>query len=318
MRAFCRWLSGVSITLMVSGAWGADLEHRKITIWSEGVRLAGDIYQPDGLNAEDKLPGLLLVTGWGGAKKNLNRAYAPQFAELGFVVLTFDFKGWGESNGPLLLQEALPAVDDRAEVEVKAIHVRNVVDPFSMLADTRAALHYLAGEKNVDATNMGIWGTSYGGGLSLVTAANDSRIRALVSQIGALDNLANLSMIPAAAMRKRESQRARGAIPAFPGPESKNPALKGYPDYVRMKRYDTAAYWDRILTPTLIIDAENEELFDRKKNGQALHAAIKARVNSSYLVLPGKHYDIYQGESYEKALKAAQDWFVKYLKKSEG
>ena len=29
--------------------------------------------------------------------------------------------------------------------------------------------------------------------------------------------------------------------------------------------------------------------------------------------LPGKHYAIYRDEGYRKALKAAQDWFVKHL-----
>jgi uncharacterized protein len=307
----------VGALLASPAIYAAELEHREVVIWSEGVRLAGDVFQPAGLDENEKLPGILLVTGWGGAKKNLNRAYAPQFAELGFVVLTFDFKGWGESNGPLLLQSPLPGAQETTEVSIKAGHVRDIVDPFSMLEDTRAALHYLVGEGNVDSSRIGIWGTSYGGGLSLVTAANDSRIRALVSQIGAVDNLANLSMIPAAAASKWETQRARGEIPAFPGPESKNPALKGYPDYVRMKRYDPAAWWDRIEIPVLSIDAEDEELFDRNKNGKALHEAIKGRVPSEYLVLPGKHYDIYRGEGYQKALKAAQDWFVKYLKNVE-
>ena len=86
----------------------ADVDHEVITIWSEGVRLEGDIYKPKGLQVGEKLPGILLVHGWGGTKKHLNRAYAPQFAKLGVCGLTFDFKGWGESNGPLLLEKSLP------------------------------------------------------------------------------------------------------------------------------------------------------------------------------------------------------------------
>ena len=44
----------------------SDVEHQSITIWSQGSRLAGDIYKPKGLKPTDKLPGILMVPGWGG------------------------------------------------------------------------------------------------------------------------------------------------------------------------------------------------------------------------------------------------------------
>ncbi len=221
--------------------------------------------------------------------------------------------GWGQSDGPLLLHEPLPATKEKMEVEVKATHIRQVVDPISMLEDARAALYYLAGEPQVQADNIGIWGTSLGGGLALVTAAKDPRIKAFVDQIGAVDNRANLSMIPDAEASQWETLRARGDIPPYPGPESANPAHKGYPDYIRMKRYDPAAYWDKLAIPTLIIDARDEELFDRDKNGKALYESLKVRAEAEYLVLPGKHYAIYRDEGYRRALQAAQDWFVTHL-----
>lgn len=55
-----------------------------------------------------------------------------------------------------------------------------------MLKDVRAALHYLGGEPQVIPNNLGIWGTSMGSGLALITAANDERVKALVSQINPL------------------------------------------------------------------------------------------------------------------------------------
>jgi len=63
-----------------------------------------------------------------------------------------------------------------------------------------------------------------------------------------------------------------------------------------------------------IIDAANEELFDPKVNGHALHESLKSRLPTRYLLIPGKHYDVYRGEGYDTAFKAAQDWFVKHLK----
>ncbi|MEH6592349.1 MAG: hypothetical protein V7746_18940, partial [Halioglobus sp.] len=46
-----------------------DVEHQTITVQSQGVRLAGDIYKPKGLKVDEKRPGILLVPGWGGSKE---------------------------------------------------------------------------------------------------------------------------------------------------------------------------------------------------------------------------------------------------------
>ena len=108
---------------------------------------------------------------------------------------------------------------------------------------------------------------------------------------------------------------ARGELPPFPGPEvSKNPGLKGYPDWAALKRFDPMGQVDSLQVPTLIIDAEDEALFDRTKNGLLLHETIKGRVDSRYIVYPGKHYDMYQGDNRKAAAKVALDWFVEYLK----
>ncbi|MEH6582993.1 MAG: alpha/beta fold hydrolase, partial [Halioglobus sp.] len=263
----------------------------------------------------EKLPGILLVHGWGGTKEHLNRAYAPQFARLGFIVLSFDFKGWGESNGPLLLKGALPATEERSVVNVEVDHVRKIINPRSMVEDARAALNYLAGEPQVLANTIGIWGTSLGGGIALVTAARDQRIKAYVDQIGAVNFKANLKMITDDKVTRWEVQRARGDIDSYSGAESViNPALKGYPDWIYLKRFDSFASAEKLNVPTLIIDAEDEELFARENNGTLLYETIKDKVPTKHLVYPGKHYDIYSGESYKQALKSAQDWFVEHLK----
>ncbi|ARN75266.1 alpha/beta hydrolase [Oceanicoccus sagamiensis] len=189
------------------------VDHKEITLWSEGVRLQGDIYKPKNLQPGDKLPGILLVHGWGGVKQHLQRAYGPQFAELGFIVLAFDYKGWGESDGPLLVPEALQPIEVSADIDLKAKHIRKIVNPLSMVADARAALHYLAGEPQVMSNNIGVWGTSLGGGVALVTSANDNRVKAYVDQIGAVNFKANLDMITDGMVRRWETQRARGKSP---------------------------------------------------------------------------------------------------------
>lgn len=291
-----------------------NIEHQSITIWSQGSRLSGDIYKPKGLKATDKLPGILMVPGWGGSKNNIGEKYAPHFAEQGFIVLTFDFKSWGESEGYLVAVDPLPKSEETKEIMVKTNHVRDIINPLSMTADVRSALHYLGGEPQVTANKLGIWGTSMGGGLALVVAANDDRVKALVTQMSPVNYKYNLSAFSNSKMRQVETLTARGIIPPFPGPKSKiNPLLAGFPDWVAMKRFNPLSYADQLSAHTLIIDAEQESLFDIKQNGQLLHQQIKKRVDSRYITYPGKHYDMYKGENLGNARQSALQWFIKYL-----
>ena len=223
-------------------------------------------------------------------------------------------RSWGESDGFFVAETTLPPVNSVANVDVSGQHIRSIVNPFKMLDDARAALSWFVAEPNLQANNIGVWGTSFGGSLAVVTAANDRRVKALVTQMAPVNNQATFGQIPEGMVSAWETQRARGEITPYPGPESASPGLRGYPDMIAMKRYDPAAYWPKVSSPTLIIDAENEELFDRRVNGLALHQSLKGRIATNYKVIEGKHYDLYRGDGYEQALKAAQDWFLEHLK----
>lgn len=293
----------------------SEVDHQAIIIRSEGVRLAGDLYKPKKLPADAKIPGILLVPGWGGNKENLKKYHAAHFAKQGFMVLAFDYKGWGESEGPLVPIDRLAITHDSTEIDLRATHFRQVVDPYSMVADIRASLNYLSGEHQVLHDNLGIWGTSFGGALALVVAASDDRIKAYVDQMGPVNFSENYKSLPKKIARQMAVATARGELPAFPGPEvPKNPGLKGYPDWSALKRFDPMLLVDSLHAPTLIIDAENEELFDRTKNGYLLHETIKDRLDSRYIMYPGKHYDLYKGDNRQAATKEAMNWFITYLK----
>ena len=292
----------------------ARVDQKTITFWSDGSRLQGTVFKPKDLALEEKLPGILLIHGWGGHRGNLNKNYAPYFAKLGFVVMTFDLRSWGESDGFFLSEAALPIVNSTASVNVPGQHMRSIVNPFKMIDDARAALSWFVAEPNLQSNKIGIWGTSFGGSLAVVTAANDNRVKALVTQMAPVNNRATFGQIPEAIVLAWETQRARGEITPYPGPESASPGLRGYPDMIAMKRYDPAAYWPSLSAPTLIIDAEDEELFDRRVNGLALYQSLKGRVTTDYKVINGTHYDLYRGQGYKQSLEAAEDWFVEHLK----
>lgn len=287
--------------------------YEEVLIWSDGVRLVGRVYTPDDMVPGQKLPGILLVNGWGGTVENTSARYAKIFAEQGYVVLTQDYKGWGKSNGPLYYDRYIPGGDETEDVTLTVKHLRHIVDPISFSEDTEAAFAFLVSDPRVQSKNIGVWGTSMGGGVSMPTVARHDNVKAFVSQIGAVNHAANFFMIADRTIREAEGGVARGIIPAIPDASMKAENLSGYPNYISMKNFEPFSFIDGINVPTLVIDAEDEEFFDRMKNGKLLHDSVKDRVASEYVVLPGLHYDIYRQES-PAAIEAAINWFNTHLK----
>ena len=50
-------------------------------------------------------------------------------------------------------------------------YIRELVDPFAWVANVRSALDYIEGEPNVDPARIGLWATSFGGGVAVYQAA---------------------------------------------------------------------------------------------------------------------------------------------------
>jgi alpha-beta hydrolase superfamily lysophospholipase len=133
----------------------------RVHFYSEGARLAGILYHPEGAGEAETKAGILLCHGFTGIKEFILPQYAEAFALAGFVALTFDYRGFGESDGQrgrLLWQE---------QVE-----------------DIRNAITYLSTRQEVDPQRIGLWGTSYGGALAPYVLAVDDRARACVGQLG--------------------------------------------------------------------------------------------------------------------------------------
>jgi predicted alpha/beta hydrolase len=70
-----------------------------VTFYSEGCKLSGDLYLPDGLRREDRRAGIVLCHGYTGVKDLYLPDNAAVLTDAGYVVLTFDYKGWGQARG---------------------------------------------------------------------------------------------------------------------------------------------------------------------------------------------------------------------------
>jgi uncharacterized protein len=163
-----------------------DIDYRKAGIMSEGTRMAAELFAPKSL-AGQALPTILMAHGWGGTAAQL-RIVGLEFARAGYFVVTFDYRGWGQSDSRLILTGPAPAEKKANRFSVEVQEVREVVDPLDMTTDWLNALHWLQGEPQCDKARIGLWGTSYSGGHVVYVAARDPRVKAIVSQVGSLDS----------------------------------------------------------------------------------------------------------------------------------
>jgi fermentation-respiration switch protein FrsA (DUF1100 family) len=134
---------------------------RQVSFFSAGCELAADLYLPDDLGAEERRPGVALCCGYTGVKNLYLDEMARRLAGGGYAALTFDYRGWGQSEGPSLR-----------------------LSPYGRVEDTQAALTFLAGLPSVNPGRLGLYGISYGGSTAVFAAAIDRRAKAVVSVTG--------------------------------------------------------------------------------------------------------------------------------------
>ena len=124
-----------------------EVAFHKADIMSEGTRMAAEVFAPKNPKTE-KLPTIIMSHGWGGTAAAL-RPDAIVFAKAGYLVIAFDYRGWGNSDSRLILAgKKPPAKDGKLVAEVK--EVREVVDPIDQTTDIMNAIHWAAGEELCD------------------------------------------------------------------------------------------------------------------------------------------------------------------------
>lgn len=122
------------------------------------------------------LPALLVFTGHGtiretaGLETGLPQANALALAQVGYVTLTFEERGFGE----------LGQVDHEGLDSAARLLGRTWLT--MILEDALRALDYLQSREDVKSTHLGATGLGLGAGLALYLAALDERVRATVIQ----------------------------------------------------------------------------------------------------------------------------------------
>lgn len=127
---------------------------------SGGVRCAARVYRPTA-KSTTTLPVIVMAHGFGAVRALRLDAYAERFAAAGYIVVAFDYRGFGDSDG-----------EPRQVLNIKAQH-----------ADWRAALQYARELPDTDGSRLIAWGTSFAGGHVITLAGTGEPLAAIVAQV---------------------------------------------------------------------------------------------------------------------------------------
>ncbi|GAA1908373.1 alpha/beta hydrolase [Streptantibioticus ferralitis] len=268
-------------------------------------------------------PAITMAHGFGGVKYRGLQGYAERFSRAGFVVLVHDHRGFGLSGG----------------------EPRGDIDPWQQVADWRRAISFLETLDDVDVNRIGIWGSSYAGGHSIVLAATDRRIKAAVAQIPTISGYEqSLRRVPPdrkQALEERFDADERGQLagrrPEFQLLNSLDPGAQAAyhsqgmdelhasfpmppgvekPEHITLRStrkaqmYEPGAWIARVSpTPLLMVVAKTDTVTLTDLALAAYGRALEPKRLAMYV---GDHFDAYM-TGFETTSKAATDWFREHL-----
>ncbi len=106
--------TAVSLAALIaatSGAQAADTV--RVTFQSQGDTLVGTLYLPEDRHSGEALNAVVVTGAWTTVKEQMPATYAAELAARGYAALTFDFRGWGESDGaPRQLEDPARKIED--------------------------------------------------------------------------------------------------------------------------------------------------------------------------------------------------------------
>lgn len=291
------------------------MQQRVVNFYSEGSKLEADYFIPDDYLEGEQRAGIVLCHGYSGVRTVILPDYAEYFVAAGYPVLSFDYRGFGGSEGTKW---------------------RIIAD--EQLQDIRNAVTWLEAQPEVDPERLGIWGTSNGGAHIVAAAAGDPRVKCAVGQVGYGDGwrLLTENYSPAeldnflALLKEDRTQRVMtGEGKTVPvatllnSPQTSQfmgEALKAFPDMYCEISWESAEATldfrpidvvDKIAPRALmLIAAEKDDLCKPNAYRDMFDRAGEPKRWVSY---PIEHYEIYQPEWVKQSASAALEWYEEHL-----
>lgn len=287
---------------------------------SGGVRCAAWVYRPTTSTDEQPAPVIVMAHGLGSVRLLRLPAYAERFAAAGYVVVVFDYRFFGDSDG----------------------QPRQVVDIPSQLGDWRAALAWARTLDGVDPRRVIAWGTSFAGGHVITLAGTGEDLTAIISQVPHVSGPAAvrasgrhvLRLIPAAlqdtlrALRHKppryiESVGAPGTVAVMATPDADAAVdrlfdASGYQRgdipttiaariLLRIGLYSPIRHAPHVTCPALVQVATDDAIAPAEPARKAAHRMPNATLRD----YPGGHFDPYVDPLFESVITAQLDFLTR-------
>jgi fermentation-respiration switch protein FrsA (DUF1100 family) len=287
-----------------------------VLFYSENCKIVGDLYLPDSIPQDEKLPAVILCHGFSGIREILLPPYAAFFAQNGFAALVFDYRGFGDSQGE-----------------------RGRLVPAEQVVDIRNAITFMETLPQVDPNRIGLWGTSFGGANAIYTAAIDRRVKCISVQItfasgermvaGGMNDEAREKLM--STLQKAWQRAVAKNKPLMlnmdqilTDPDSKefyqktveiHPKLKNRLPLLTIKESMECKpenYIADLCIPVMIIGATGDIVCPVEESKILYEKASQPK--ELFIIEGARHYDVYEGRNFALSAGKALEWYIKYLK----
>ena len=290
---------------------------RRVTFYSDGIELVGYLFGPDDLEPGERRSGVVVCHGFGASQERVLPEVAAHLAEQGYVALTLDYRGFGESQGP-----------------------RWRMIPQEQVRDIRNAITFFEQQPEVEPSAIGLWGTSFGGANVAYVAGVDERVRCTVSVVAVgcgerwikslrrawewrefREELEEDWRQQVISGQSRMVDRTYIMLPDPPSRAAIEATLAQFPNMCRQIPLETARavlefHPEEVVRriaprPILFVVAGLDGLVLNELTRELYERAGEPK---GWVVVPDiQHYEMYAPEHLPKALAATTDWYARYL-----
>lgn len=281
---------------------------------SRGTRCAATLQLPAN---HRKAPVIIMAQGFGMIKDAGLPKFAERFVAQGYAVFSFDYRGFGESEG----------------------QPRHWVSPKRHLEDWRAALSFVRTLNEIDTQQIILWGYSFSGGHAIQTAARDGQVKAVILQAPHVDGLSGLKGVPLSKLAKlslagfmdlfgglinkpvyRPIIGREDEIAAMTMPEAWDGYLSQLPDHANWENktrarvflevgtYNPINFAHKLSMPVIVISGQRDTVIPE----HSIRKAVQKMPNAQYFMLDSNHFELCDGELFEQNIGLQLEFLKKH------
>ena len=287
---------------------------------SHGDKCSAWLYLP---NNVEKPPLVIMAHGLAGMKNCGLEPFAELFAGNGLAVLSFDYRGFADSEGT----------------------PRQLISPKRHVQDYLSAIKYARTREDINVDKIALWGSSFSGGHVIKAASKDKNIATISAQVPFVSGLA--SSFPIVIKNgpkylfKAVTSCFRDIFRAITGRKPYTVPVYAYPgNFAILNTHDSRPGYDSLIPegmevvnaaparifltmilsrptavarlikcPALVVAGKTDSLIPIK----SVQKTVQKMKQPEFLTIPGGHFDPYHGEQFDVVSKKQLEFFKCHL-----